>query len=343
MKLEQRFENRLGAKGRQGFTLVEVLIVLVVISILMALLFPAFKGAQERAAQSSCASNLKNIYMAVSQYKLDERAYPGTIGALLPGNDTNINVLANTAESPTINGVPNSCETPVSNDGSCMNIRGTGYLKSGDSLVCPDDDRDGMLVSSYGDISTGYFKTSGDATYPDEAAGAWTGTPATPARPQADAAKEAFLSRYVWNFWGYDENGVAFRTSDEARAFIDADKPNRKNLLAEPTRSLGTSCNGSLASEACYERRRNPIGNSLSNRYAPGNTIITHCIFHRVQMANNLENPANLYPTVTSAPEDAAGARDIVLRLDGSAKALDVVSWNQVANGVSKWNTQEAN
>lgn len=331
MKLEHRFETRVGSKGhKRGFTLVEILIVLVVISILMALLFPAFKGAQERAAQSSCASNLKNIYMAVSQYKLDERFYPGSLASLLPG-DRNVNTtLANVAKADDIDntaivGTVNTC-SGSDNDDTCMNVRGTGYLKSGDNLVCPDDERDGMLISSYGDISTGFFEdgTSTAARYPDEANAA----------PDSKD-KEAFQSRYVWNFWGYKDNGTAFLTAEDAKAFITGDST-RKALLAEPERTINR--NG-CTTAPCYDARRNAIANSLSNRYAPSNTIITHCIFHRPQMSNALENPAALYDSGTAA-EDAAGARDIVLRLDGSAKPVDVTSWNQLVDGFSKWQTQ---
>jgi prepilin-type N-terminal cleavage/methylation domain-containing protein len=47
--------------SRRGFTLIEVLIVLVIISILMALLFPAFQRAQENGRQASCQSNLSRF------------------------------------------------------------------------------------------------------------------------------------------------------------------------------------------------------------------------------------------------------------------------------------------
>lgn len=336
MKTEN-FENRLGNKGRaSGFTLVEILIVLVIISILMALLFPAFKTAQERAAQSTCASNLKNIYMAVSQYKLDERFYPGSLGMLLPADRRVNTTLANVAKAPNIDGVAsipttsgvNTC-TGTDADDTCMNVRGAGYLKGSDSLVCPNDDRDNQLISSYGDISTGFFEfgTPTAARYPVEDAGA-----------PGSIDKAEFQSRYVWNFWGYREDGTAFLTAQEARDYVTANAA-RRTLLVEPERLITRD---GCTTAPCFNERRNPINNSLSNRYAPNNTIITHCIFHRVQMANDLTNPAALYDSGTNA-EDAAGARDIVLRLDGSAKPLDVAGWNQTTGtpALSQWQRQE--
>ena len=54
-----------------GFTLVEILIVLVVILILAALLFPTFNRVREGARRSSCTSNLKQLGLAFLQYSQD--------------------------------------------------------------------------------------------------------------------------------------------------------------------------------------------------------------------------------------------------------------------------------
>ena len=56
---------------RKGFTLIELLVVIAIIAILAAILFPVFAKAREKARQSSCASNLKQIAMAMFQYKQD--------------------------------------------------------------------------------------------------------------------------------------------------------------------------------------------------------------------------------------------------------------------------------
>lgn len=76
--------------GRQnGFTLVELLTVIAIIAILASILFPVFAQAREKARQSSCLSNQKQIAMAIMMYAQDfDETYPlysfgaGTAGCL---------------------------------------------------------------------------------------------------------------------------------------------------------------------------------------------------------------------------------------------------------------------
>ena len=56
---------------RRGFTLIELLVVIAIIAILAAILFPVFAKAREKARQTSCLSNLKQIGTSVLMYTQD--------------------------------------------------------------------------------------------------------------------------------------------------------------------------------------------------------------------------------------------------------------------------------
>jgi prepilin-type N-terminal cleavage/methylation domain len=55
----------------RGFTLVELLVVITIISILAAILFPVFARVRENARRSSCVSNLKQLALGLMMYAQD--------------------------------------------------------------------------------------------------------------------------------------------------------------------------------------------------------------------------------------------------------------------------------
>jgi len=79
----------------RGFTLIEVLVVIAIIAILAAMLFPVFARAREMARKTSCMSNLRQLGMANHMYAQDwmgkfvveptqNNPHPGLCRALYP-------------------------------------------------------------------------------------------------------------------------------------------------------------------------------------------------------------------------------------------------------------------
>ncbi|MDR3710468.1 MAG: DUF1559 domain-containing protein [Capsulimonadaceae bacterium] len=101
---------------RKAFTLIELLVVIAIIAILAAILFPVFATAREKARQSACANNFKQMGVAMMQYAQDYDEEP-----------------------------PNGISRTDSVSGWAGQIY--PYLKSTKVYVCPDDPTPGASCS----------------------------------------------------------------------------------------------------------------------------------------------------------------------------------------------------
>ncbi len=59
---------------KSGFTLIELLVVIAIIAILAAILFPVFARAREKARQTTCSSNQRQISVSVQMYAQDHES-----------------------------------------------------------------------------------------------------------------------------------------------------------------------------------------------------------------------------------------------------------------------------
>lgn len=135
---------------RRGFTIVELLIVIVVIGILAAITVVAYNGIQQRAQDSRRLSDLKNIEKALELYQVDNGKYPlatGSVGGTTQcisspgwncwagGSDTNsllpAKYMANIPIDPANKDV-NACAGPTGNTTRLYGYRvkpdGSGYM-----------------------------------------------------------------------------------------------------------------------------------------------------------------------------------------------------------------------
>lgn len=62
---------KLSSSSWRAFTLIEVLVVVGILSLLAAILFPVFVQARDRARITSCASNLHQLGLSIVQYSAD--------------------------------------------------------------------------------------------------------------------------------------------------------------------------------------------------------------------------------------------------------------------------------
>ncbi|MDH7601011.1 MAG: type II secretion system protein GspG [Armatimonadota bacterium] len=114
---------------RRGFTLVELLVVIVVLAVLAAIVLPKFMDSSKRSKESALRSDLKLLRNAIGLFYTDTGAYPKTLSDLAAtsapakgldssGNEVSIN--AADWHGPYLQEVPND---PIS--GSAFNYSTT--------------------------------------------------------------------------------------------------------------------------------------------------------------------------------------------------------------------------
>lgn len=136
-------------RGQRGVTLLELLVVFAVLGILAALILAAIQSGRQAARRVSCASNLRQLGLALQQYEATHGVFPpgsSRLGSLhvsiLPFVEA-ANVFETYTSCVQSGGDPYQCPMPVI-----------------ETFICPDDPAPSLLLSS-GKAGTNYVGCSG--------------------------------------------------------------------------------------------------------------------------------------------------------------------------------------
>ncbi len=156
------------SKQRQGFTLVELLTVIVLIAILASLLFPAFSRSREAGRNAVCKNNMRQLGLAMMMYTGDGRDYlpwagdidrnwdPDWVFGGQPASDTTNMVQWKTpsygfhAEGGSIftyvTGLPRVDRTTYYQGGSVANYERSSYQNFYRAYYCPSTGEAGRAL-----------------------------------------------------------------------------------------------------------------------------------------------------------------------------------------------------
>ena len=116
--------------GERGFTLIELMVVVLIIAILIAIAIPTFLGARQRAQNRAAQSSLRNGLTAAKTIYTDGEDYRAATTTALAGVEPSLQFVAGDADSTGPNMV--SVATPSANEivmaaksrsGTCYAIR----------------------------------------------------------------------------------------------------------------------------------------------------------------------------------------------------------------------------
>jgi prepilin-type N-terminal cleavage/methylation domain-containing protein len=126
------------SKKSDGFTIVELLVVIVVIGILAAITIVAYRGIAQKATEASLVSDLDNASKQLKLFFAENDTYPATLNCSLPDSTTNKCIKSSNGNAYTEYQVDNNSSAPNFRLSS-VNNGITSYRVTSDSapIACP--------------------------------------------------------------------------------------------------------------------------------------------------------------------------------------------------------------
>jgi type IV pilus assembly protein PilA len=93
--------TRLGGRSEAGFTVIELLVVIIIIGMLLAIAVPSYLGFRDRAANNAAKTNLRAALPAAEAYYADNSTYVGMDDASLLEIDSTLSSTLSVTKSTT--------------------------------------------------------------------------------------------------------------------------------------------------------------------------------------------------------------------------------------------------
>ena len=122
----QLLRRRLQGEREGGFTLIELMVVVLIIAILIAIAIPTFLGARQRAQNRAAQSGLRNALTAAKTIYTDSQTYASATAVAMKAVEPSLSFV--TASSPNQNTVSVASTAPGVFAAAAMSASGTCYL-----------------------------------------------------------------------------------------------------------------------------------------------------------------------------------------------------------------------
>ncbi len=142
----------------EGFTLIELMVVVLIIAILIAIAIPTFLGARERAQDRAAQSDLRNALTAEKVYYVDAEAYT-TDATSLEAIEPSLSFVAGTAADADNVGVTVASQDSITNSIVVLNKQ-----SASGTFFCIADVAAGSTIQPGTYFGTGTDAASTDAT-----------------------------------------------------------------------------------------------------------------------------------------------------------------------------------